>query len=198
MVSVVTQPLPPPAPWGWWLLVAPGLEAACPLEPEANLWPRPHAGCRVESIYLNVESVSTHRERSEVSAPRIPIPASIPGDTLRSDRAGGCELRGGPHVALPVTTNLGPLALGSCWSSLSAGLCDFLPCFSFSSVCPALSCMWLLGIFFFFLSVLPLPPHFDVTQEVGIKAEDTFRSCKHNRSTASVFSFGAAETPLTF
>lgn len=152
MVSVVTQPLPPPAPWGWWLLVAPGLE------PEANLCPRPHTGCRVESIYLNVESVSTHRERSEVSAPHIPIPASIPGGTLCSDKAGGCEPRGGPHVALPVTANLGPLAPGSRWSSLSAGLCDFLPCFSFSSVCPALSCMWLLGIFFFLLSVLPPPP----------------------------------------
>ncbi|KAF3818738.1 hypothetical protein GH733_012155 [Mirounga leonina] len=48
--------------------VAPGgsrVDVACPLELEANLCPHPHAGCRVESIYLHVESVSTHRERSE-------------------------------------------------------------------------------------------------------------------------------------
>uniref|UniRef100_A0A452RT23 6-phosphofructo-2-kinase/fructose-2,6-biphosphatase 3 n=1 Tax=Ursus americanus TaxID=9643 RepID=A0A452RT23_URSAM len=56
----------------------------CPLHTVLKLTPVAY-GCRVESIYLNVESVSTHRERSEVSAPRIPIPASIPGDTLQCD-----------------------------------------------------------------------------------------------------------------
>lgn len=65
--------------------VAPGgsrVDVACPLELEANLCPHPHAGCRVESIYLHVESVSTHRERSEVSALRLPPPSSILGGTL--------------------------------------------------------------------------------------------------------------------
>lgn len=68
----------------------------------------PHPGCRVESIYLNVESVSTHRERSEVSLntpclllPSIPVLASIPRGSLSSDRARGCEHSRGPRVELP-------------------------------------------------------------------------------------------------
>lgn len=36
----------------------------------------PHPGCRVESICLNVESVNTHRERSEVSV-SAPILRSV-------------------------------------------------------------------------------------------------------------------------
>uniref|UniRef100_A0A667FP91 6-phosphofructo-2-kinase/fructose-2,6-biphosphatase 3 n=1 Tax=Lynx canadensis TaxID=61383 RepID=A0A667FP91_LYNCA len=48
--------------------LAPGGSGAvrglCPLTGSQPLSP-PHPGCRVESIYLNVESVSTHRERSE-------------------------------------------------------------------------------------------------------------------------------------
>ncbi|XP_069315110.1 6-phosphofructo-2-kinase/fructose-2,6-bisphosphatase 3 isoform X1 [Eulemur rufifrons] len=48
----------------------------CPLHTVLKLTPVAY-GCRVESIYLNVESVSTHRERSEVSA--APDTPSHPG-----------------------------------------------------------------------------------------------------------------------
>uniref|UniRef100_G3TWR6 6-phosphofructo-2-kinase/fructose-2,6-biphosphatase 3 n=1 Tax=Loxodonta africana TaxID=9785 RepID=G3TWR6_LOXAF len=47
----------------------------CPLHTVLKLTPVAY-GCRVESIYLNVESVSTHRERSEVSVP--PTPSASP------------------------------------------------------------------------------------------------------------------------
>ncbi|KAG8515965.1 6-phosphofructo-2-kinase/fructose-2,6-bisphosphatase 3 [Galemys pyrenaicus] len=44
----------------------------CPLHTVLKLTPVAY-GCRVESIYLNVESVSTHRERSEVSVSSLAL-----------------------------------------------------------------------------------------------------------------------------
>ncbi|XP_022376520.1 6-phosphofructo-2-kinase/fructose-2,6-bisphosphatase 3 isoform X2 [Enhydra lutris kenyoni] len=58
----------------------------CPLHTVLKLTPVAY-GCRVESIYLNVESVSTHRERSEVSAPHHPVVILRPGGSLWCDRA---------------------------------------------------------------------------------------------------------------
>lgn len=50
-----------------------GLRVRVPSDmmPPSSPSPAP-PGCRVESIYLNVESVSTHRERSEVSVSSLP------------------------------------------------------------------------------------------------------------------------------
>lgn len=98
----------------------------------------------------------------------------------------------------PVTTHPGPLqpwVLAGVVCLESAGLGDVLPCLPFSAVCvPPCPYTWLLGFFFSFLFTLSTPT-FDVTQEVGIKAEDTVRSCERNCSPAGVFSFGVAEAP---
>lgn len=72
MVSMVTQPRPrETGSPGWWLRWLWGCKQPVPCNQEPLSLPRP--GCRVESIYLNVESVNTHRERSEVSGSFVPL-----------------------------------------------------------------------------------------------------------------------------